>query len=895
VGKGWLHRIVEELKRRMSGGDEVAVLTAQLENCVEEWLRPYIRRLQSGELQPRPKVINDALWGSIRLDSWEVALLDTPLLQRLRFLRQLGVVHWVYPSAGHTRLEHSLGVLHQTESLLAAIERTGKAGGHVVDDATRKLLRVAALVHDCGHSVMSHVSEGFIHELPGVAALRHRVHQLFRPRKRPSASEAFAAVFVQAPAFKELLALPVVGAAFIRDVDEATRQIASLILGGPAVPEAAFLTLLVNGSYDADKLDYMPRDSLMAGVPCPIDVRRVIETVRVVEVPATKLPASYPKWAGLVGAETIRVLTLTGSGARVLDELAMARSLLYEKVYFHHKVRALEVMVRRALHELSPRSVPEWLQLVDDELLVGRTRATFAPIRARDLLKRAVILTQPAGAESPDSADVTEEQAGWSKLMGPDEHERFREALRVEAERVATILGGGCEALKRQPPEVDAPPIARIGLDQYAFVGDNVEEFAKASAALSGQRPEAGRRAARQMVYVFAPEGAVLPVFVAARDLLRRNYGIDLGPEAYRATRLDPEVIAEAEDRLKQAGYFGNHDAPPAIPGARVVSHRQQALETFLRTSWSRLERLAIEFGQYQPYDDRPVSPARIADFLRQFESERLARAALLTLEAIEFKDRQFFAAALRGRLGAAPNASVVCPLGSAGDSSAFLSYLMSDLALDQRRPVLPLELALDPDCSARRDGDILLWDDFCGRAGHAATTLCQWLGLPRSVDDDDILLKEKLATRLTDVRDGAFRARSVKIAFALARPSGIAELRGYARRHHLDRVEVLAPDGELVERNGLFDSAEIIATKDDRVALRDFLVARMRKVLEPNLHRTERPWTEKILGERLLGYGAEAHLVVFSYNVPTVTLTALWADGPGWSPLFPRRQKPTA
>src|SRR5262249_43050916 len=151
---------------------------------------------------------------------------------------------------------------------------------------------------------------------------------------------------------RELLAAPSTGAAFIRDVGQATHTIAGLILGAPIVPRAAFLTLLVNGAFDADKLDYMPRDSLMAGVPCPIDVRRVIETVRVLRVPVTKLPHSYAKWAGESAETTTRVLTLTGAGARVLDELAMARSLLYKKLYFHHKVRALEVMVRRALREL---------------------------------------------------------------------------------------------------------------------------------------------------------------------------------------------------------------------------------------------------------------------------------------------------------------------------------------------------------------------------------------------------------------------------------------------------------------------------------------------------------------------------------------------------------------
>lgn len=872
--------------------ESTAALTAELEACAEKWLRPYILRLRSGELQPRPKVVNDALWGSVRLESWEVAILDTPMLQRLRFLRQLGVVHWVYPSAGHTRLEHSLGVLHQMEALLAAIERTGQAGVPVINDATRKLLRLAALLHDCGHSVMCHVSEKFVEALPGVEQLRRQLRREFNARKRPSASEAFAAVFVQSPAFKELLLLPVVGASFIRDVGEATRQMAGLILGGPVIPNAAFLTLLVNGAYDADKLDYMARDSMMAGVPCPVDVRRVIETVRVVDVPVGKLPPSYPKWAGLEGASSLHVLTLTGSGARVLEELAMARSLLYEKVYFHQKVRALEVMVRRALNDLASRPVGQWLDLVDDELLVGITRETFAPVRARDLLKRAVVLTPPPGSSDPES--TTEDEARWSKLMAPGELDHLLTLVRDESSRVAELLGVGRDALSRQPPEIDAPPIGKIGLDQYAFVGDNIEEFTQASAALSGQRTEAGRRAARQTVYIFAPEGAVLPVFVASREVLRKVYGVVLGPEAYRATRLDPEAIADAERRLSAAGYFGDA-APCPIPDARIISHRQQALETFLRTSWSRLERLAVDFGQYQPHDDRPISPSRIANYLRQFETERLARAALLLLEAIEFKDRHFFASALAGRLRQAPEVAALCPLGATGDSSAFLSYLMNDVAADLHRPVLPLELALDSDGPIAKNGPILLWDDFCGRAGHAATAIHQWLGLPRLEQDESLLLSEKLVYRLTETRESAFRERDVKIAFALARPSGIIELREYVKRHALARVVVLDPEEVLAERNRAFNTNEIISSPDDRSDLRSFLEQRMRSALGPNLLRTDRAWSERKLNERLLGYGLEAHLLAFSYNVPTVTLTALWVNGPGWSPLFPRREKPSA
>src|ERR1039458_4952885 len=73
----------------------------------------YVEPVKSLEQIFARKEINDALWGTISLTPVEVAILDSPLLQRLRSVRQLGVVHWVYPGAVHTRFEHTLGVLYQ--------------------------------------------------------------------------------------------------------------------------------------------------------------------------------------------------------------------------------------------------------------------------------------------------------------------------------------------------------------------------------------------------------------------------------------------------------------------------------------------------------------------------------------------------------------------------------------------------------------------------------------------------------------------------------------------------------------------------------------------------------------------------------------------------------------
>ncbi|HEX9620480.1 MAG TPA: hypothetical protein VF989_10105 [Polyangiaceae bacterium] len=62
-----------------------------------------------GDVPKYPKTLNDAVWGTIQILPCETMLLDTPLLQRLRGIRQLGMAHLVYPGAGYSRLEHSLG------------------------------------------------------------------------------------------------------------------------------------------------------------------------------------------------------------------------------------------------------------------------------------------------------------------------------------------------------------------------------------------------------------------------------------------------------------------------------------------------------------------------------------------------------------------------------------------------------------------------------------------------------------------------------------------------------------------------------------------------------------------------------------------------------------------
>src|SRR6185369_17088298 len=118
------------------------------------------------------EVIRDPLWDNIPLEKPTLAVLDTAVVQRLRYIRQLGHAFLVYPGATHSRFEHALGACHLTRRALNALESRGDLEG--ITERDRLAVTLAALLHDIGHYPFSHALEeaGFLsHEDQGVARL----------------------------------------------------------------------------------------------------------------------------------------------------------------------------------------------------------------------------------------------------------------------------------------------------------------------------------------------------------------------------------------------------------------------------------------------------------------------------------------------------------------------------------------------------------------------------------------------------------------------------------------------------------------------------------------------------------------------------------------------------
>ena len=184
--------------------------------------------------------IKDSVHDHIEVTGVARALLDTPAVQRLRRIKQLGTAVLVYPSANHTRFEHSIGVYHLADRALARLGVEGQRA---------KRVRAAALLHDIGHPPYSHNIEELLHRETG--KYHDEVHGLLETG-------------------------PV--AAALTDHDLEPDRVADLIAGeGP-------LGALVSGELDVDRMDYLVRDAHHTGVPYgTIDHGRLIRALRLID------------------------------------------------------------------------------------------------------------------------------------------------------------------------------------------------------------------------------------------------------------------------------------------------------------------------------------------------------------------------------------------------------------------------------------------------------------------------------------------------------------------------------------------------------------------------------------------------------------------------------------
>jgi HD superfamily phosphohydrolase len=287
-----------------------------------------------GQFPKEPKIIHDPLWGTIKLEPWEIALLDLPLFQRLRQIHQTSLVFYVFPGCNHSRFEHTLGVMQQTRRLIDAVNAQYPADRPKFECKTVRNLRLAALFHDCGHSCFSHITEELYGACPDMVAFRE-TGELARAHPH----ETFGSLILRSAPVKELIEEIEKEYDIELDIEKA----ADWILGKPSERSGKkmhFETQVINGPFDADKLDYIFRDAHYSGLPVGLDLDRLWASCKVNEAEN--------------GDE---VLTLHQAGVTPLEQILFSKMNLFAIVYHHPKVRAAEKMFQSIIE--SAKSDPE--------------------------------------------------------------------------------------------------------------------------------------------------------------------------------------------------------------------------------------------------------------------------------------------------------------------------------------------------------------------------------------------------------------------------------------------------------------------------------------------------------------------------------------------------------
>lgn len=362
----------------------------QLVNRIDEYLREaYPDFFGSSPQHPllpvKPyKVIHDNLWGTNQFTWRELALIDSPIIQRLRRIHQVGLVHKVYPSAHHTRFEHSLGVLILASRIFESLSVTNRstlANIHEAINREQELpeflsqlkqeLRLAALLHDCGHSLYSHTSERVYRDLDTLRKASAELSDIVGKEK--GAGEVLSFCIALTNSVRSLLER-VKGRLQSTPPEEQPasidmQSVALMIVGRARNPYLQFLGDIISSGLDADKLDYLLRDAAGAGLPIRYDLERYLYAVRIQSEPLAdgheQLEALYQS----VNSKTDRKpadashphpyydayrLRLKRAGLNSFEQIVICKMMLYGYLYHHPKVRAAEGMLERLLrHSVS--------------------------------------------------------------------------------------------------------------------------------------------------------------------------------------------------------------------------------------------------------------------------------------------------------------------------------------------------------------------------------------------------------------------------------------------------------------------------------------------------------------------------------------------------------------
>ena len=341
----------------------------------------------SSLIKMKSKTIRDPIHGDIKLEGLFLELIETPEIQRLYNIKQLGFAHLVFPGAHHTRLEHSLGSYHMAYKAAESLN---------LSEEEKNLIACAAILHDIGHGPFSHTLESILRNTFNVdhVDLTEKLilgkYEIYDSKEKK---------IMKASNVSDILDK--------HDIDK--KEIVNIIRG--KTYKKSYFSQLLNSTIDVDQLDYLVRYSYYTCVAYGmIDVERFLQTLTVKE----------------------DNLAVKRKGVSVVENILMARALMYSSVYFHKTVRIAELMLSKTIELIENIEPFEYFKMTDAELINDlRMMDSFqyeiaTRLKYRNLFKQAYTLSESdlderqneAIAKLDDFKSRREKEIEFEELLG---------------------------------------------------------------------------------------------------------------------------------------------------------------------------------------------------------------------------------------------------------------------------------------------------------------------------------------------------------------------------------------------------------------------------------------------------------------------------------------------
>lgn len=905
-----------------------------INNVLEKLLRLPSSKQGIDEICER-KIIADPIVGYIHLNPWEVALIDTKLFQRLRRIRQLGLAYQVFPTLGYSRFEHTLGVIGRLDQVLTTLRTTHRRIDKDEESSIEKLinsheiaLRLAALFHDLGHCIFSHVSERVISNLPGQAGKypsAERISQCYISHFKKDYSN------VSKIQFAELISVTILGNKQIQvflnkqniprtrqdDIESWIKSAARFIIGVPLEnqPVTFFLAQLMSGGLDVDKIDYMSREAYFSGVKLEIDFDRIFDKLRVFTLKANELPVGLRSHANSYKHnDGFKVLGFAKGGQFAFEEFCISRVALYDKIYLHQKIRAAEAHLQATLHSLSKtplyQCAHKWIELEESDVIEAtsneemlelwnscpstKVQRGWATIGSRDLLHRAFAFGPANSISDPVDSESKAVIGDGIKLASQKfledvslNIEKFKNDIWNEAVQIARLLKIDLKILSEDDLIIDPPRYRSVQQGHDSLYFEKPSRLPLRWIIPIDQIVEYYRKN-RALAYVFAPLH-YCPLIQLAAERVSYDWSQSVFIQDDAVSKLVANRSQQYKQKLAKTNYYTSYPAIRAVSDYLLEVGAQEIIQE-----------VATNLRSFESYAHDRVTVANIMAYICQFPID-LQKSALELLRHIEVIDDTVLANAIVDYYklldqNKRKNTALV-PLGAIWDSASHLTYRLRLLRHEKQNINLFIpEFTTLNDAVVKRSERLLFFDDNVNSGSQALNILAEWLGvkLPEKLD-----LKERHVQKLGREAIRKLRKMPINFVFAIGPYNASDRIKSCLNKY------LKIPESNItvhVQRE-LLDSQKIFSGPDSPFKSSQCmkLKAFYRSVGE-GLMLNEPQKTKAIAESRALGDENAEGRYIFPYNVPTMTLTALWCAGEyydsasskkiKWVPLTERRRR---